>query len=105
MDSQESRASRLEEILEIEGEIEQIKRTPTYMKILDNLKRLKGMRFGNPVMTIPMPDDLGSSLRVRIHSKEMKAILRRYDELRREYEEKIDRLYKRKRGLEKLLFG
>lgn len=104
MEVRNSRTSLLEEILDIEAEIKKIRWDPTYMKIVHNLKRLRGRSFGNPVMTIASPDDLNSGLRVRRHSKEMKVILRRYGEWRREYEEKIDKLHKRKRSLEKELF-
>jgi len=94
----------LEKILEIEAEIGQIRLDPSYMKIVRNFNLLKGMNLGNPVMTVASPDDLDIGLRVRRHSKEMKTILRRYGERRREYEEKIDKLHKRKKSLEERLF-
>ena len=99
-----SRTSMLKEILEIEAEIEQIRRNPTYMKIAQNLKRLNGMGFGNPVMTIPSPDDLNRNLEVRRHSKEMKEIMYRYEELQLGYRTKINDLRKRRKNLEKQLF-
>jgi len=95
----------LKEILEVEAEIKQIRGDPTYMKIVQNLKRLNGMGFGNPVMTIPSPDDLSRNLEVRRHSKEMKEILYRYGERQLEYEKKIKNLRKRRKDLEKQLFG
>jgi len=99
-----SRTSMLKEILEVEVEIEQIKRNPTYMKIAQNLKRLNRMGFGNPVMTIPSPDDLNRNLKVRRHSNEMKEIMYRYEKWQLEYEKKIKDLRKRRKDLEKQLF-
>jgi len=100
-----SRTSMLKEILEVEAEIKQIRGTPTYMKIVQNLKRLNRMSFGNPVMTIPSPDDLNRNLEVRKHSKEINEIMYRYEERLLEYEKKIKDLRKRRKNLEKQLFG
>lgn len=94
----------LKEILEVEAEIKQIRRNPTYMKIVQNLKRLNGIGFGNLVMTIPSPDDLNRNLEVRRHSKEMNEIKYRYEEWQLEYEKKIKVLSKRRKDLEKQLF-
>lgn len=99
-----SRTSMLKEILEVEAEIEQIRRNPTYVKIAQNLKRFNGMGFDNPVMTIPSPDDLNRNLEVRRHSKEMKEIMYRYEEWQLEYENEINELRKRRKDLEKQLF-
>ncbi len=99
-----SRTSILEEILDIDVEIERIRRNPTYRKIVKNLRRLRRMGIGNPVMTIPSPDDFSRNLKVRRHSKKIKEVLRRYDERRLEYEEKIEALNTRRKGLEKKLF-
>jgi len=95
----------LMEILEVEAEIKQIRGNPTYMKIVRNLKLLKGMGFGNPVMMISSPDDLNKNLEVRRHSKEMNEIMYRYEERLLEYEKKIKDLRKRRENLEKQLFG
>jgi hypothetical protein len=99
-----SRTSILEEVLEVEAEIKQIMRNPTYVKIVRNLKLLKGLGFGNPVRTIPSPDDFNKNVEVRRHSKEMKEIMRRYDERRLEYDKKIKDLLKRRKNLENQLF-
>jgi len=100
-----SRTSTLKEILEVEAEIKQIRRNPTYMKIVQNLKRLNSMGFGNPVMMIPSPDDFNRNLEVRRHSKEMNEIMYRYEERQLEYDEKMKGLRKRREDLEKQLFG
>lgn len=100
-----SRASILKEILEVEAEIEQIRGNPTYMNIVQNLKRLNGMGFSNPIMTISSPDDLNKNLEVRRYSKEMNEIMYRYEEQQLEYEKKIKNLRKRRKDLEKQLFG
>ena len=95
----------LKEILDVEAEIKQIRGNPTYMKIVQNLKRLNRMGFGNPVMTISSPDDLSKNLEVRRHSKEMNEIMYRYEERQLEYEKKIKDLRKHRNDLEKQLFG
>ena len=94
----------LEEILEVEVEIKQIRMNPTYMKIVQNLKQLNRMGFSNPVMTIPSPDDLNKNLEVRRHSKNMNEIKYKYEERQLEYEKKINDLHKRRKNLEKQLF-
>ena len=94
----------MEEVLEVEAEIKQIMRNPTYVKIVRNLKLLKRMGFGNPVRIIPSPDDFNKNVEVRRHSKEMKEIMRRYDERRLEYDKKIKDLLKRRKNLENQLF-
>ena len=99
-----SRPSILEEILEVEAEIKKIRMTPTYRKIVHNLRKLNRMGFSNPVITIPSPDDLNKNLEVRRHSKEMKEIMYKYEELRLAYRNKINDLYKRRKTLEKQLF-
>jgi len=99
-----SRPSILEEILEVEAEINKIRMTPTYRKIVHNLRKLNRMGFGNPVMKIPSPDDLNKNLEVRRHSKEMKEIIYKYEELQLIYRNKIDGLYKHRKNLEKQLF-
>lgn len=99
-----SRPSILEEILEIEVEIKKISMNPTYRKIVHNLRQLNRMGFGNPVMRIPSPDNLNKNLQVRRHSKEMKEIMYRYEELQLEYRQKINDLHKRRKNLEKQLF-
>ena len=99
-----SRPSILEEILEVEAEIKKIRMTPTYRKIVHNLRKLNRMGFSNPIMRIPSPDDLNKNLEVRRHSKEMKEIIYKYEELQLEYGIKINDLRKRRKNLEKQLF-
>ena len=100
-----SRPSILEEILEVEDEIKKIRMTPTYRKIVYNLRQLNRMGFGSPVrMTIPSPDNLSKNLEVRRHSKEIKEIMYKYEELQLGYRTKINDLRKRRKNLEKQLF-
>lgn len=99
-----SRPSILEEILEVEAEIKKIKMNPTYRKIVYNLRKLNRMGFSNPVMTIPSPENLNKNLEVRRHSKEMKEIMYKYEELQLQYGNKINDLRERRKDLEKQLF-
>jgi hypothetical protein len=62
------------------------------------------MGFSNPVMRIPSPNDLNKNLDVQRHSKEMKEIMYKYEELQLGYRTKINDLRKRRKNLEKQLF-
>lgn len=104
-----SRPSILEEILEIEAEIKRIRMNPHYRKLVYYLKRLNSFDrsiapFSNPVMKIPLPDDLSKNLRIRRRSKVMKDIMYRYEELQLVYRNRIDDLRERRKILEKQLF-
>lgn len=105
MDSVNNKAAILEEILKIEDEIKQIKTDTTYLKIRRNLRNLENVGFGNRIVTIQSPDDLEVDMKIPRRSKEMKDIIRRYRERRLKFEEKIQRLYGRRKRLEKRLFG
>ena len=99
-----NKISKIEKILEIETEIKQIKRNPSYMKIINILKIVE-TRIGNVVMIIPSPDDLKTKMEVRRHSPEMKDIIHRYNKRQLEYEKKIKNLYDQKHNIEKKIFA
>jgi len=105
MGSNNSKADILEEILRIEDEIRRIKKDSTYLSIRRNLRNLESIGFGNPTVTIPSPDDLDVHVMVPRRSSEMKDIISRYRERRSEYEERIMRLFGRRKKLEEELFG
>jgi len=105
MGSINSKAAILEEILKIEDKIKKIKKDATYLSIRRNLRNLENIGFGNPTVTIPSPDDLNVPVRVPRRSRQMKDIIRRYRERRLEYEDRIRRLFGRRKRLEEELFG
>ena len=98
-----SKTSTIKKILEIDAEIKQIKSNPSYIKIVNALKRVE-RKVGNAVMIIPSPDNLKKKLEIRRHSPEMKNVIRRYYERQYEYENKIKNLYDRKKNFEKKIF-
>lgn len=105
MDFIANKASILEEILKIDDEIMRLKTDTNYLKIRRNLKKLENIGFGNPVITVPSPDDMDVNVRMQKRSKEMKGFIHRYRERQQAYDEKINQLYVQKRDLEKKLFG
>lgn len=99
-----SKTSILEEILKIDDEIKQIKTDSTYLKIKRNLQNLESISFGNPIINTQCPDNLDKKLRIRRHSKEMKDIIQRYRDRQLEFEDKMNKLYSRKKTLEEQIF-
>jgi len=100
-----NKASILEMILNVEGEINRLRRDPTYMKIKNNLKKLERTNYGNYIVYTHSPDDLERKIEVRKRSKEMAAIKDRYLERLLEFDEKLDSLHRDRKNLEKQLFG
>ena len=100
-----NKTSILETILNVEGEINRLRRDPTYMKIKNNLEKLERTNIGNYVVYIHSPDDLERKIEVRKRSKEMIAIKDRYLERLLEFDEKLDSLHRDRKNFEKQLFG
>lgn len=100
-----NKASILEEILRIEGEINQIRKNSSYMKIKKSLKKIERINFGSRLIRVPSPDDLGKDIEIRKRSKEMAAIKERYRERLVEFDEKLNSLFRDRKNLERQIFG
>jgi vacuolar-type H+-ATPase subunit F/Vma7 len=99
------KTSPLEKILEIDMEIIQIKNDTTYMKIRNGLKKIKSRQHGNSFVTIPSPRDENKEIKIRRRSKEMKSVIKMYENRLSVFEEKIISLFREKNALEMQIFG
>jgi len=100
-----NKASILETILNIEDEINRLRKDPTYMKIKKSLKKIERINFGSRLIRVPSPDDLEKDIEIRKRSKEMAFIKERYRERLVEFDEKLVSLHKDRKNLVKQLFG
>jgi hypothetical protein len=97
------RKSVLDEIMRIEGEINTIRRDPTYLKVKKNLNFLETRRHGRTTV-IASPDDLEKTLEMKNNSSEMKETILRYRERRKDYDVQMDNLHIEKERLREQLF-
>jgi len=98
------RKNILREILNIEDQINMLRRNPTYLKIKYNLDYLKARRFGSKIVSIASPDDLDKILKMRKYSLEMKNTILRYRERQADFDVQMDNLHNEKGRLQKQLF-
>lgn len=94
----------LEEILNIESQIQAMKRNPLYLKIKHNLSSLEEKRFRSQYVSVPSMDDPRRSIEIRSNSLEMKELVSKYRNKQREFDMFIDGLINRKNELTNQLF-
>ena len=97
------RKSVLDEIMRIEGQINTMRRDPTYLKVKKNLNFLETRRHGRTTV-IASPDDLEKTLEMKNNSSEMKETILRYRERRRDFDIQMDNLHSEKEKLREQLF-
>ena len=97
------RKSILDEIIKIEGQINTIRRDPTYLKVKRNLNYLESRRHGRTTV-IASPDDLEKTLEMKNNSLEMRETILRYRERRKDYDVQMDNLCIEKNRLRGQLF-
>jgi len=89
--------------MRIEGEINTIRRDPTYLKVKKNLNFLETRRHGRTTV-IASPDDLEKTLEMKNNSSEMKETILRYRERQRVFDVQVDNLHIEKERLREQLF-
>jgi hypothetical protein len=93
------------EILNLETEIDTLRKNPTYRKNKHYLNLLDGSRFGSVMMSVPSLDDPSIIVRVRKNSREMKEIRSKYRVSQSEFTVQMDELHSRKDILQEQLFN
>ena len=94
----------LEDILNIEAQMNTMKKNPAYKVTQRNLRYLEEKRFGTKVITVDSPEDLGVKLSMRRNSLEFKNTILRYREKQTVFDEQINELSSRRVHLIKQLF-
>ena len=97
------RKSILDEIMRIEGQINTIRRDPTYLKVKRNLNYLESRRHGRTTV-VASPDDLEKTLEMKNNSLEMRETILRYRERQRYFNVQMDNLHLEKEKLRDQLF-
>ena len=92
------------EILNLEAEINILRKNPTYRKNKHYLNLLDGSRFGSVMMSIPSSDDPSIMVRIRKNSREMKEIRSEYRVSQSEFTVQMDELNSQKARLQEQLF-
>jgi len=92
------------EILNLETEINILRKNPTYRKNKHYLNLLDGSRFGSVMMSIPSLDDPSIMVRIRKNSREMKEIRSEYRVSQSEFTVQMDELHSQKARLQEQLF-
>lgn len=99
------RSTVLEEILNLDKEIIQLRNDSTYRKIRKSIEKLENRSFGSRTVSIPAPDNLDEEIEVRKRSEEMSSIKQRYKDRLHEFEEKLDSLHRERKILVEQIFG
>ena len=99
------RKDLLDEILRVEGEISEMRRSPAYLRIKRNLRYLESRRLGLRTISIAHPDDPERVMSLRNNSPEMKETILRYRERRDDFQARMDTLYAERNRLQEQLFG
>ena len=97
------RKSILDEIIKIEGQINTIRRDPTYLKVKSNLNYLESRRRGRTTF-IASPEDLEKTLEMKNNSLLMRETILRYRERQRDFDVQMDNLLIEKVRLREQLF-
>ena len=97
------RKSILDEIIRIEGQINTIRRDPTYLKVKNNLNYLESRRHGRTTV-VASPDDLEKTLEMKNNSLLMRETIIRYRERQRDFDVQMDNLHIEKERLREQLF-
>ena len=92
------------EILNLEAEINILRKNPTYRKNKNYLNLLDGSRFGSVMMSIPSLDDPSIMVRIRKNSREMKELRSEYRVSQSEFTVQMDELHSQKARLQEQLF-
>lgn len=95
----------VEEIIEIEKEIKEIRTNTTYLKLKENLRLLENPPHFNRTFTISSPHNLSRTIEVYRRSKDIDPLKEEFESRIRRYEKRLDSLYTKKRKLKKRLFG
>jgi hypothetical protein len=99
------RKNLLDEILRVEDEISEMRKSPAYLRINRNLRYLESRRSGPRTISITHPDDPERVMSLRNNSPEMKETLLRYKERRNDFQVRMDTLYAERERLQEHLFG
>jgi len=94
----------LQEILEIEDQLNGVRRDPVYLRIKNILNKMEKRRFGSVTVNVPTPDDPEKLVEVRCNSSEMREITSKYREMRAEFEDQISEILIRRASLQRELF-
>lgn len=94
----------LQEIMRIDRTISRLNRDNEFRKIKQNIRRMENPTFGKRTIRILSPDDLKTELMIRKKTRRWKMIKNKYDNLRREFEDRISSLYNKRNELESKLF-
>jgi hypothetical protein len=99
------RKAILEEILEIEDQINSMRRDPTYLKIKHNINHLEVRRFGRVSVYVASPDNLEKTLELKNKSQEMRDTIFLYKDMRNDFDIQMNNLYVEKTRLQEQLFA
>lgn len=94
----------LEDILNIEAQLNTMKKNPAYRVTQRNLRYLEEKRFGSKDITVDSPEELGVKLSMRRNSPEFENTILRYREKQTVFDEQINELSSRRVRLMKQLF-
>ena len=94
----------LQKIMRIDRTIYRLNRDNEFRKIKQNIRRMENPPFGKRTIRILSPDDLKTELMIRKKTRRWKMIKNKYDNMRREFEDRISSLYKKRNELENKLF-
>ena len=97
--------SPLENILEIEKQIDRIKKDTTYMRIRKGLKTIDDFHQGRRFVSIPSLQDVGKEIKLRRRSKELKSVKTAYKDRISEFEDEIVLLLRKRNAFEVQIFG
>ena len=93
------------EILQLEAEINTLRKNLTYRKNKHYLKLLDGSRFGSTMMSVPSLEDPSIMVQIRKNSREMKEIHSKYKASQSEFTVQMDDLHNQKAILQEQLFN
>ena len=90
--------------MRIDRTISRLNSDNEFRKIKQNIKRMENPTFGKRMIRILSPDDLKTELMIRKKTRRWKMIKSKYDNMRREFEDRISSLYIKRNELEYKLF-
>ncbi|EMR73917.1 hypothetical protein MCGE09_00415 [Thaumarchaeota archaeon SCGC AB-539-E09] len=93
------------EILQLETEINTLRKNPTYRKNKHYLNLLDGRKFGSTMMSVPSLEDPSITVRIRKNSQAMKEIRSKYKASQSEFTVQIEGLHNQKARLQEQLFN
>jgi hypothetical protein len=91
--------------LDIDAQLNRVRRDPAYVMIKRNLGKLEKRRFGSVTVNVPTPDDPEKMVEIRVNSSEMREITSKYREMRAEFDDQIDEVQTRNKRLQRELFN